>query len=157
MLKNNGALYPGFRILIGTIHYMRMRIRNQPFWRMLIWIGIQFRIQIQAKSEQIIFRENFFMFSSKKVTFYKRCCLKYYTLDYRYLFRMNYLSFGFVFSPSISTDFTPPGSRSAFQMRIRNRKQNYFSVVCAIFRIVPASLNMRMVTAFPELFIFLFI
>jgi hypothetical protein len=33
---------------------------------------MRIRIQAQAKSEQILF-----MFSSKKVTFYKRYCLKY--------------------------------------------------------------------------------
>jgi hypothetical protein len=65
------------------------------------------------------------MFSSKKVTFYKRYCLKYAFIPGKLdkLFIMNYLSFCFV-SPSISADFTPPRSGSAFRMRIRIQEAN---------------------------------
>jgi hypothetical protein len=44
---------------------------------------IRIQIEIQAKSEQNVFRNKIlFMFSSKKITFYKRYCLKYAFIHY---------------------------------------------------------------------------
>jgi hypothetical protein len=116
------------------IHYMRIRIK--PFKRMWIRIKMQIRIDIQAKSEQILIQ-----------TLLSQIC--FYTLDYRhrYPFRMNCLSFGFVFWWNLNVlDLDPAPQSNADQMLIRIRKTEKLTLIFEI-RPLKTYLNLNKILA----------